>query len=175
APVYRPASRAVPDRHPAARHRGDGHGGDRALDRVDSERGQGPAAPCPAGAQDAVGAGAGPRGARARRRTGPGRRPGPAPRMSGRVRARWSVSTIFFVNGAALASWVPHIPAVKAAHGLGDGALGPMAAGSVLALTLAGWLVGRIGSRATTSMAAIALCLTLPLPILSPAIPLLAL
>src|SRR5207245_11355153 len=40
---------------------------------------------------------------------------------------------------------------------------------------LAGWLVGRIGSRATTSMAAIALCLTLPLPILSPAIPLLAL
>ncbi len=91
-----------------------------------------------------------------------------------RVRARRSVSTIFFVNGAVLASWVPHIPAVKAAHGLGDGALGlvllSMAAGSVLALTLAGWLVGRIGSRATTSMAAIALCLTLPLPILSPAI-----
>ena len=102
--------------------------------------------------------------------------------MTGRtspVRARWSVSTIFFVNGAVLASWVPHIPAVKAAHALGDGALGlvllSMAAGSVLALTLAGWLVGRIGSRATTSMAAIALCLTLPLPILSPAIPLLAL
>src|SRR5207244_9719643 len=33
----------------------------------------------------------------------------------------------------------------------------------------------RIGSRATTSMAAIALCLTLPLPIRSPALPLLAL
>src|SRR5947209_7214738 len=95
------------------------------------------------------------------------------------VRARRAVATVFFVNGAVLASWVPHIPAVKAAHALGDGALGlvllSMAAGSVLALTLAGWLVGRIGSRATTSMAAIALCLTLPLPILSPAIPLLAL
>jgi len=33
----------------------------------------------------------------------------------------------------------------------------------------------RIGSRATTSMAAIALCVTLPLPVISPAIPLLAL
>src|SRR6266566_6245453 len=179
APVHRPAPRAVPDRHPAARHRGDGHRGDRALDRLDPERRQDPAAPGAAGAQDAAGTGARPLGARARRRFGPGRRrPGPAPRMT-RVRARRSVSTIFFVNGAVLASWVPHIPAVKAAHGLGDGALGlvllSMAAGSVLALTLAGWLVGRIGSRATTSMAAIALCLTLPLPILSPAVPLLAL
>jgi len=30
------------------------------------------------------------------------------------TRSRWAVSTIFFINGMVLASWVPHIPAVKA-------------------------------------------------------------
>jgi MFS family permease len=95
------------------------------------------------------------------------------------VRARWAVSTIFFVNGAIIASWVPHIPAVKARHAISDGELGlvllSMAAGAVLALPVAGWLVGRVGSRPLTSIAAIALCLMLPLPVLSPNVPLLAL
>ena len=40
------------------------------------------------------------------------------------MRSRSAVSTIFFINGVVLASWVPHIPAVKAAHGLSDGQLG---------------------------------------------------
>src|SRR5439155_1073941 len=114
----------------------------RALDRVDPERREDPAAPCPAGAQDGAGAGTRPLGACARRRSGPGRlcRAGAAPRMTGRAtpaRARRSVSTIFFVNGTVLASWVPHIPAVKAEHAIGDGALGlvllSMAAGAALA------------------------------------------
>jgi MFS family permease len=67
---------------------------------------------------------------------------------------RWSrvaVAVFFFINGAVLASWVPHIPAIKTRHILSDGALGivllSMAAGSVLALPVAGWLVGRLGSR----------------------------
>ena len=38
--------------------------------------------------------------------------------------ARCALSTIFFLNGVVLASWVPHIPAVKARHALGDGQLG---------------------------------------------------
>ena len=88
------------------------------------------------------------------------------------VRARLAVSTIFFVNGVVLASWVPHIPAVKARHAISDGELGmvllSMAVGAVCALPIAGWLVGRAGSRLMTSAAAIALCLALPLPLVSP-------
>jgi MFS family permease len=89
-------------------------------------------------------------------------------------RSRFAVSTIFFVNGLVLASWVPHIPAVKARHAIGDGELGlvllSMAVGAVLALPSAGWLVGRFGSRAMTSLAALSLCLALPLPLLSPGV-----
>ncbi len=85
--------------------------------------------------------------------------------------ARRAVTAVFFVNGAVIASWVPHIPAVKSRHELSDGQLGvvllAMAAGSVLALPIAGWLVGRFGSRAMTTMAGLALCLALPLPVVS--------
>ena len=95
---------------------------------------------------------------------------------------RWSrraVAVFFFINGAVLASWVPHIPAIKTRHMLSDGALGivllSMAAGSVLALPVAGWLVGRLGSRGMTAAAGIALCLTLPLPVVSPSVALLSL
>jgi len=91
------------------------------------------------------------------------------------ARSRWSVSVIFFVNGVILASWVPHIPAVKQRLGIGDGELGlvllSMAAGAVCALSAAGWLVERFGSRAMTTAAAIGLCLMLPLPVLSPSVP----
>lgn len=87
-------------------------------------------------------------------------------------RSRWAVSTIFFMNGMVLASWVPHIPAIKTQHALSDGQLGfvllSMAVGSVLTLPLAGWLVGRFGSRLMTTLAAISFCLALPLPVSSP-------
>jgi len=94
-------------------------------------------------------------------------------------RSRAAVSAIFFINGVVLASWVPHIPAVKARHAMSDGELGivllSMAVGAVCALPIAGWLVGRAGSRLVTSAAAIALCLALPLPLLSPNVLLLSL
>jgi len=95
------------------------------------------------------------------------------------VRSRWAVSVIFFINGVILASWVPHIPAVKQYLRIGDGELGlvllAMAAGAVCALTAAGWFVRRFGSRAMTTTAAIGLCLMLPLPVLSPSVPFVAL
>src|SRR5262245_31644514 len=88
--------------------------------------------------------------------------------------ARRAVAVFFFVNGAVLASWVPHIPAIKSRHMMTDGTLGlvllSMAVGSVLALPVAGWLVGRLGSRVTTGAAGVALCLALPLPIASPSV-----
>jgi fucose permease len=93
-------------------------------------------------------------------------------------RARLSVGTVFFINGMVLASWVPHIPAVKAHHAISDGQLGlvllSMATGALLALPQAGWLVGRYGSRLMTSVAALGLCLMLPLPVLAPSVPLLS-
>lgn len=91
------------------------------------------------------------------------------------VRARRAVSVVFFMNGAVLASWIPHIPDAKQAHGLGDGTLGlvllAMGAGAITAMPLAGRLIGRFGSRGMTTVAAIAFAATLPLPILSPSVP----
>jgi MFS family permease len=91
--------------------------------------------------------------------------------------ARLAVSTLFFVNGAVLASWVAHIPTVKARLTSGDGQLGlvllAMAGGAVVALPTAGWLVSRLGSRIVSSASAMALCLTMPLAVLSPSLPVL--
>jgi hypothetical protein len=52
--------------------------------------------------------------------------------------ARLAVSILFFLNGAVLSSWLPHIPSVKARLTSGDGQLGlvllAMAGGAVVAL-----------------------------------------
>jgi fucose permease len=86
---------------------------------------------------------------------------------------------MFFVNGAVLASWLPHIPDVKRAHAISDGVLGlvllAMAVGAVFTLPAAGALVGRFGSRRMTMLSAVGLCVVLPLPLLSPSVPALAL
>ena len=93
-------------------------------------------------------------------------------------RARGAVATVFLVNGIVIASWVPLIPEIKARHGLGDAKLGlvllAMAVGAVLSLPVAGWLVGHLGSRVMTSVAGLGLCLSLPLPVISPTVPWLA-
>src|SRR6185503_7273822 len=94
--------------------------------------------------------------------------------MGSPARARLAVSAIFFVNGAVLASWVAHIPAVKTQHGLSDERLGLvllfMAVGSVLTLPLAAGVLTRWGSRRITSAAAVGFCLALPLPIMAPTV-----
>ena len=91
--------------------------------------------------------------------------------------ARFAVHTIFFVNGATIASWVPHIPLVKEKLGLSEGLLGlallGVAVGAVISLTLSGWLIARFGSRAVTSVSTLAFCLALPLPVLAPSFSLL--
>ena len=64
--------------------------------------------------------------------------------------ARLAVSVIFFLNGAVLASWIPHIPEIRP-RTAGDGRLGlvllAMAAGAITAMPIAGAMVGRFGSR----------------------------
>lgn len=90
------------------------------------------------------------------------------------VQARRAVSLCFLVNGAVVASWVPHIPDLKSRLALGDGALGWLllatAAGAIGALPLAGWLVGRLGSRIVTTGSAATLSASLVLPVLAPGI-----
>ena len=86
-------------------------------------------------------------------------------------RSRVAVSILFFVNGAVLASWLPHIPALRSRLTSGDGQLGLVllatAAGALVALPAAGRLIARFGSRAVTSSAALVFCLAMPLPVLS--------
>jgi len=59
----------------------------------------------------------------------------------GPARALRAVSLCFFLNGAVIASWVPHIPDVKTRLAVGDGGLG------LLLLSLA---VGAVASEAIT-------------------------
>src|SRR5215469_3642446 len=90
-------------------------------------------------------------------------------------RARLATGWVFFANGAALGSWVPHIPDAKHALGLTDGPLGlallGMAVGSLVGLPLSGVLTARFGSHKTTIAALFAMLLATPLPILAPSIP----
>jgi len=85
----------------------------------------------------------------------------------------------FLVNGAAIANWVPRVPAVKAALGTSDGPLGlallGLGVGAAAALLVAGRVVARFGSRPVTRVAGIALCAALVGPGLAGDLPMLAL
>ncbi|WP_165495246.1 MFS transporter [Actinomadura roseirufa] len=73
--------------------------------------------------------------------------------------ARTAVSVVFFVNGAAFATWAARVPAVRDALGLSAGglsvALTGLATGAFLGLPLAGGLVARWGSRKVLIWAAL--------------------
>ena len=88
--------------------------------------------------------------------------------------ARRATAWVFFANGAAIGSWVPHIPEAKHALGLSDGLLGlallGMAADSLVGLPLSGVLTARFSSRRTTTAAILALLLATPLPLLAPSL-----
>jgi MFS family permease len=90
-----------------------------------------------------------------------------------------AVSVAFLVNGAAIANWVPRIPAVKAALHTSDGPLGlallGLGVGAAAALLAAGRVVARFGSRPVTRAAGIALCVALLGPGLARNLPELAL
>lgn len=93
--------------------------------------------------------------------------------------ARWAVMATFGINGLALSSWFPHIPAVQRKLGLSDGTLGlallGTAVGALVATTASGWVIESAGSRVVTRAAVLALCAVLPLPGLAPNLALLVL
>ncbi|QXJ19874.1 MFS transporter [Actinomadura graeca] len=89
------------------------------------------------------------------------RGPEKGPGRPGRA-ARRAVTAVFLLNGAVFAAWVPRIPEVKSALGLGDAALGAALAGPALgsigAMAVTGALVARYGSRPVTRAALTAFC-----------------
>src|SRR5829696_3195549 len=105
----------------------------------------------------------------------------PAPAAPPRAlrHARVAVAVVFFLDGMGFGNWVVRIPAVRERLGLGEGALGlallGVAVGALIAMPLAGRLVGRRGSRPVTRVAAVAFAASLALPALMPTLPLLTL
>jgi MFS family permease len=69
---------------------------------------------------------------------------------------RIAVSMMFFAHGAVFANWAARIPDVQATLGLSEVRLGfvllGMSFGVLTALPLAGWLIGRLGSRSLTTV-----------------------
>jgi predicted MFS family arabinose efflux permease len=66
-------------------------------------------------------------------------------------RARWSISTIFLLNGAGIGLWAAHVPLVQARAGIDTGVLGllllTIAGGAIAAMPMSGWLAGKWGTR----------------------------
>ncbi len=85
---------------------------------------------------------------------------------------RWAVLVAFFVNGALLASWISRIPAIQIKLDLSEGELGivllGIGVGVLAALSLAGGIIGRFGSRAVIIGGAVGMGLFLPLLALAP-------
>ena len=69
-------------------------------------------------------------------------------------RARWAIAAVFFANGMMIGGWAAQIPLVKERLAVGHGALGlallGMAAGTMIAMPLAGAAIARRGSAAVT-------------------------
>ena len=83
--------------------------------------------------------------------------------LTKRTTAVQGVIAVFFVHGMLFASWVAHIPQVKAHLGIGLGLLGVALLGapigSILAMSAAGYLVPRFGSRHVLRTGMVGYCL----------------
>jgi len=86
--------------------------------------------------------------------------PGPVVR-----RAKWATTAAFVASGFAFTSWASRIPSTSSQLGLSTGEVGlvllALAAGSVLALPLAGAVIARLGSRRVVQLAAVLLVVTM--------------
>jgi fucose permease len=88
------------------------------------------------------------------------------------IRGRWAVAAIFFVNGFVVGSWAPQIPVFVTRLGISEFTLGLLilgfGAGAVSAMTWAGHLIPRHGSKKVTALFAVACCFGLLLVALAP-------
>ncbi|NJR42797.1 MAG: MFS transporter [Akkermansiaceae bacterium] len=94
-------------------------------------------------------------------------------------RARWAISTLFFVNGMTTGAWAPQIPLLLPRHQITESTMGILilflGIGAVGAMMTAGRLISHFGSRAVVRVFAIVLVPTVPLIALAPSLLLLAL
>ena len=92
-------------------------------------------------------------------------------------RARWAVSTVFFLTGVGVANWSVRIPAVQERLGLGEGKLGlallGVSAGALAAMPLSGRLVAKYGSRPVAWFSIVSFALAVALPARAPSLVLL--
>ncbi|GHO78303.1 MFS transporter [Ktedonobacter sp. SOSP1-85] len=93
--------------------------------------------------------------------------------------ARIAVIVLFFINGTLLATWATRIPDIQARITLSAGRLGiallGASLGGLIAMNIAGRVSASIGSKTITVLAALCLCIVLPLLALEPSLPLLML
>lgn len=94
-------------------------------------------------------------------------------------KARSANTAYFLLLGFVFGSWVARIPAVQDRLGLSAQQLGiallSVSAGAMLAMPLTGWLIHHRGNDSIMRLAAVILCVTLPLLPLAPVLPLLML
>ena len=80
--------------------------------------------------------------------------------------ARWSISTVFLLNGAGIGLWAAHVPVVQARAGIDLGTLSmvllTIAAGALLAMPLMGGLTARWGTRRMVLLSGFAFAALLP-------------
>jgi hypothetical protein len=81
-------------------------------------------------------------------------------------RARLAVTAVFVAHGALIGTWVARIPAIKDDLDLSEGGLGLVllcaTLGGFVSMPLAGWIVAREGSRATTQQCLVVMAVLLP-------------
>lgn len=89
------------------------------------------------------------------------------------VRARIAVSYAFLMLGLSVGLWAVHIPLVQARLQIDPAILGlallTMASGALVAMPVAGWLVGRVGAKLPTGVVLCAFTALMPFPILASA------
>jgi fucose permease len=88
------------------------------------------------------------------------------------VTPRWATTAVFVANGAAIGTWVAHIPWVQHRFDLSTGAIGLVIVGMALAIVatfpIAGQAIVRHGSRRVMTVGAVAAALAVNLPVLAP-------
>jgi hypothetical protein len=88
------------------------------------------------------------------------------------VTPRAATTTIFFVNGAAVGTWISQIPAAQARLDISKSLIGLallfMALGALVAMPLTGQVLARRPSGGVTRVGAVAVCLLVALPLLAP-------
>jgi hypothetical protein len=93
-------------------------------------------------------------------------------RVRSSAETRRALSAVFFLAGLAIASWAPHIPAVRSELGLSAGGLGlallGLPLGALTAQPLVGAVTVRLGSRPVVLAGLLLFAATLPLPVLAP-------